>query len=57
MTIPDHVGSITIGSTATMLWREALNGRSHRGPVMAETISRFHCADPWSSRWPDAINP
>jgi len=57
MTIPAHVGSITTGSTAAMLRRESIEGAFHRGPVMAENISRFHCADPWSNRWPDAINP
>ncbi|WP_348841351.1 hypothetical protein [Xanthobacter sp. KR7-65] len=28
-----------------------------RLPSWRKSISRFHCADPWSSRWPDAINP
>src|SRR3546814_19351912 len=58
MTISVHVGSTTTGSTAAMLWRESIERAFPSWPQSwRETIPRFHCADPWSSRWPDAINP
>src|SRR3546814_3441784 len=51
MTISVHVGSTTTGSTAAMLWRESIERAFPSWPQSwRETITRFHCADPWSSR-------